>query len=134
MASLALTSPPSVKIPSYLSSSSSSLFSRSSISFRTTESRSRICVSGYAKCNLPKALNGNARVPIINETTIPKFFDSSRLEKSVSRNNTKLKLFSGTANPALSQEIAWYMGLELGKVSNSKSSIIIEVKIRNSQF
>jgi|APAra0007618257_1042622.scaffolds.fasta_scaffold01401_12 hypothetical protein len=48
MASLALTSPPSVKIPSYLSSSSSSLFSRSSISFRTTESRSRICVSGYA--------------------------------------------------------------------------------------
>lgn len=105
MASLALTSPPSVKIPSYLSSSSSSLFSRSSISFRTTESRSRICVSGYAKCNLPKALNGNARVPIINETTIPKFFDSSRLEKSVSRNNTKLKLFSGTANPAQSPRI-----------------------------
>ncbi|XP_010501736.1 PREDICTED: ribose-phosphate pyrophosphokinase 2, chloroplastic-like [Camelina sativa] len=116
MTSLALTSPPAVKIPS----SSSSLFSRSSILFRNTESRSRICVSGYTKCNLPKALNvgnGNARAPIINETTIPKFFDSSRLEKSVSRNNTKLKLFSGTANPALSQEIAWYMGLELGKVS-----------------
>ncbi|CAA7026611.1 unnamed protein product [Microthlaspi erraticum] len=120
MASLALTSPPGVKIPSYLASSSSSLFSRSSISFSTTQSRSLISFSGAAKCNLPKALNvgnGNARVPIMNETTIPKFFDSSRLEKSVSRTNTKLKLFSGTANPALSQEIAWYMGLELGKVS-----------------
>ncbi|CAN8290326.1 unnamed protein product [Cochlearia groenlandica] len=124
MASLALTCPPGVKIPSsYLasSSSSSSLFSRSSISFTTNESRSRICLSRFARCNLPKGMNvgnGNARIPIINETTIPKYFDSSRLEKSsVSRNNTKLKLFSGTGNPALSQEIAWYMGLELGKIS-----------------
>ncbi|KAJ0110775.1 hypothetical protein Patl1_01178 [Pistacia atlantica] len=39
------------------------------------------------------------------------------MEKSVSRTNTRLKLFSGTANPALSQEIAWYMGLELGKIN-----------------
>ncbi|KAL1195805.1 Ribose-phosphate pyrophosphokinase 2 [Cardamine amara subsp. amara] len=120
MASLALTSPLAVKIPSYLSSSSSSLFSRSSISFTATESPFQFSVSGSAKCNLAKSLKlGNGRIPMINETTIPKFFDSSRLEKSesVSRNNTKLKLFSGTANPALSQEIAWYMGLELGKIS-----------------
>ncbi|RID62736.1 hypothetical protein BRARA_E01787 [Brassica rapa] len=101
MESLALTSPPGVKVPSYLASSSSSLFSRSSI-------------SNSAKCNLPKALN------LGNGTTLPKYFDSSsRLEKpvSTSRANTKLKLFSGTANPALSQEIAWSMGLELGKIS-----------------
>ncbi|KAJ0228835.1 Ribose-phosphate pyrophosphokinase [Hirschfeldia incana] len=121
MASLALTSPPAVKVPSYLSSSSSSLFSRSSISFRTIESPSRICVSNSSKCNLPKAVN--ASLPIINGTTLPNYFDSSssssRLEKKPvsSRANTKLKLFSGTANPALSQEIAWYMGLELGKIS-----------------
>ncbi|CAF1930609.1 BnaC05g28770D [Brassica napus] len=123
MASLALTSPPGVKVPSHLASSSSSLISRSSISFTTIESGSRICVSNSAKCNLPKALtlgNGNASIPIINGTTLPKYLDSSsRLEKPVSsrRANTKLKLFSGTANPALSQEIAWYMGLELGKIS-----------------
>ncbi|KAG2320523.1 hypothetical protein Bca4012_056436 [Brassica carinata] len=126
MASLALTSPPAVKVPSYLASSSSSLFSRSSISFSTIESRSRICVSNSAKCNLPKALNlgnGKASIPITNGTTLPNYFDSSsRLEKPVSSSssraaNTKLKLFSGTANPALSQEIAWYMGLELGKIS-----------------
>ncbi|KAL0815786.1 hypothetical protein Bca101_072230 [Brassica carinata] len=109
MASLALTSPPGVKVPSHLASSSSSLISRSSISFTTIESGSRICVSNSAKCNLPKALtlgNGNASIPIINGTTLPKYLDSSsRLEKPVSsrRANTKLKLFSGTANPALSQ-------------------------------
>ncbi|MBA0584275.1 hypothetical protein Gorai_015097 [Gossypium raimondii] len=39
------------------------------------------------------------------------------MDKAVNRNGAKLKLFSGTSNPALSQEIAWYMGLELGKVS-----------------
>ncbi|MBA0689560.1 hypothetical protein Goari_007283 [Gossypium aridum] len=39
------------------------------------------------------------------------------METSVNRNGAKLKVFSGTANPALSQEIAWYMGLELGKIN-----------------
>lgn len=39
------------------------------------------------------------------------------MERSGSRNGSKLKLFSGTANPALSEEIAWYMGLELGKIN-----------------
>ncbi|XP_009785600.1 ribose-phosphate pyrophosphokinase 1 [Nicotiana tabacum] len=32
------------------------------------------------------------------------------------QNDTRLRIFSGTANPALSQEIACYMGLELGKI------------------
>ncbi|KAL7120843.1 hypothetical protein ACP275_02G147000 [Erythranthe tilingii] len=30
--------------------------------------------------------------------------------------DTRLRIFSGTANPSLSQEIACYMGLELGKI------------------
>ena len=120
MTSLALTSPPGVKVPSYLASASSSLFSRSSISLSTIESCSRICVSKSDQTHYVNNLgNGNGSIPIINGTTLPKYFDSSsRLEKPVSsRANTKLKLFSGTANPALSQEIAWYMGLELGKIS-----------------
>ena len=61
--------------------------------------------------------NGNPSIPIINERTLPKFLESARMEKSVNRTNTRLKLFSGTANPALAQEIAWYMGLDLGKVN-----------------
>ncbi|KAF8107030.1 hypothetical protein N665_0128s0012 [Sinapis alba] len=120
MTSVALTSPPGVKVPSYLASASSSLFSRSSISLSTIESCSRICVSKSDQTHYVNNLgNGNGSIPIINGTTLPKYFDSSsRLEKPVSsRANTKLKLFSGTANPALSQEIAWYMGLELGKIS-----------------
>ncbi|XP_075487396.1 ribose-phosphate pyrophosphokinase 1-like isoform X2 [Primulina tabacum] len=32
------------------------------------------------------------------------------------KNDTRLRIFSGTANPGLSQEIACYMGLELGKI------------------
>lgn len=69
---------------------------------------------------MPESLNvgnGNPSIPIINERTLPKFLESARMEKSVSRTNTRLKLFSGTANPALAQEISWYMGLDLGKVN-----------------
>ncbi|KAK4476475.1 hypothetical protein RD792_015629 [Penstemon davidsonii] len=35
---------------------------------------------------------------------------------SVWQSDTRLRIFSGTANPSLSQEIACYMGLELGKI------------------
>ncbi|XVF13563.1 hypothetical protein REPUB_Repub08aG0218200 [Reevesia pubescens] len=56
-------------------------------------------------------------IPILNESTLPKFLESARMETTVKRKGAKLKVFSGTANPALSQEIAWYMGLELGKIN-----------------
>ncbi|KAJ0240001.1 Ribose-phosphate pyrophosphokinase 1 [Hirschfeldia incana] len=115
MASLTLSSPPAAaKTPSYLASSSSNFFS-SSLSFTTSHSHSRNSVFASIKCDLG---NGNPSIPIINDRTLPKFLESARMEKSVSRtnNNTRLKLFSGTANPALSQEIAWYMGLDLGKI------------------
>ncbi|CAF2098973.1 unnamed protein product [Brassica napus] len=79
MGSLALTSPPGVKVPSYLASSSSSLFSRSSISNSAVSSLVsswNSIIHTHYKCNLPKALN------LGNGTTLPKYFDSSsRLEK-----------------------------------------------------
>lgn len=40
----------------------------------------------------------------------------TNLENVLNKNDTRLRIFSGTANPALSQEIACYMGLELGKI------------------
>ncbi|PON57100.1 Ribose-phosphate diphosphokinase [Parasponia andersonii] len=61
--------------------------------------------------------NGKPTIPILNESTLPKFLESARVEKAVNRNNSRIKLFSGSANSALSQEIAWYMGLELGKIN-----------------
>ncbi|GMH09247.1 hypothetical protein Nepgr_011088 [Nepenthes gracilis] len=101
------------------SPSSPSLHSFSHRSFVHHESRSRLfCASYGIKCNLDEPFNlVNARhsVPVLDEQTLPKFLHSKRVEKSA--NNTRLKLFSGSANPALSQEIAWYMGLELGKVN-----------------
>ncbi|KAB5564192.1 hypothetical protein DKX38_004246 [Salix brachista] len=72
------------------------------------------------KCDISGPLNfgnGKPAIPVLNDQTLPKFLESARVDKTVNRNNTKLRLFSGTANHALSQEIAWYMGLELGKIN-----------------
>ncbi|KAB2632185.1 ribose-phosphate pyrophosphokinase 1 [Pyrus ussuriensis x Pyrus communis] len=108
---------------SSMSSSFSSLFSRSSVSHRTllpNDSASRIYAPNSVKCGMPEPIkygNGKPIIPIVNEPTLTKFLESARLEKSVNRDSSRLKLFSGTANPALSQEIAWYMGLELGKIN-----------------
>ncbi|KAL8144393.1 hypothetical protein V2J09_017425 [Rumex salicifolius] len=47
----------------------------------------------------------------------PNFLASSKhLDDNNSDASTRLRIFSGTANPALSKEIACYMGLELGKI------------------
>ncbi|KAM1024220.1 hypothetical protein ACFX2I_037413 [Malus domestica] len=108
---------------SSMSSSFSSLFSRCSVSHRTllpNDSASRIYAPNSVKCDMPEPIkygNGKPIIPIVNERTLPKFLESARLEKSVNRDSSRLKLFSGTANPALSQEIAWYMGVELGKIN-----------------
>uniref|UniRef100_A0A7N0UL94 ribose-phosphate diphosphokinase n=2 Tax=Kalanchoe fedtschenkoi TaxID=63787 RepID=A0A7N0UL94_KALFE len=85
-----------------------------------SEARSRIHTSNGVKCNYTEPLNlrnGKPSIPIINEHTLPSFMDSKRLHRSESKSTTRLRLFSGTANPELAQEIAWYMGLELGKIN-----------------
>ncbi|XP_044501117.1 ribose-phosphate pyrophosphokinase 1-like isoform X2 [Mangifera indica] len=116
MASLTLPPPSQASPSSYFFRGSS--IAHAALSF--TNSHSRIHVSNAVRCDLSEKLsfpNGKPNIPILNERTLPKFLESARMEKTVSRTNTRLKLFSGTANPALSQEIAWYMGLELGKIN-----------------
>ncbi|CAJ1943147.1 unnamed protein product [Sphenostylis stenocarpa] len=108
------------------SSSSSSLFTgtshtptRLTLGF-VDNSRARILAPYSVKCDMSDSSNfpnGKPIIPVLNERTLPKFLESARAEKTVSRNSNRLKLFSGTANPVLSQEIARYMGLELGKIS-----------------
>lgn len=64
------------------------------------------CFTLCQKCDMAEAgkyANGKPSIPILNEQTLPKFLESARMEKTVNRNGSKLKLFSGTANPALSQ-------------------------------
>ncbi|KAH1249265.1 Ribose-phosphate pyrophosphokinase 1, chloroplastic [Glycine max] len=102
-------------------SSSSSLFAGT---LRTLDfvdhSRARISAPYTVKCDMSESsnfVNGKPIIPVLNERTLPKFMESAREAKAVSRNSNRLKLFSGTANPTLSQEIARYMGLELGKIS-----------------
>ncbi|KAB1225050.1 Ribose-phosphate pyrophosphokinase 1 [Morella rubra] len=111
---------------SYSSSINSSLTYRSrssSLSFFPNESRSRISASpDGVKCSLVEPLkyeNGKPCIPIFSsEQPIPSRLASNaaHLEDAFDKNGTRLRIFSGTANPSLSQEIACYMGLALGKI------------------
>ncbi|XP_022718079.1 ribose-phosphate pyrophosphokinase 1-like [Durio zibethinus] len=118
-----MTLPSPSKTWSFWSFSSSSFFTRFSLSHKSVgfnDSRCRICASNSFKCDLPQPVNygnGKPTIPILNERTLPKFLESARMETAVNRNGAKLKVFSGTANPELSQEIAWCMGLQLGKIN-----------------
>ncbi|XP_043696018.1 ribose-phosphate pyrophosphokinase 1-like [Telopea speciosissima] len=114
MASLVF-SPPS-------SSSSSALVSCSSRScgyFVSNESRLRISPRNGVRCNLVEPLkydNGKPSIPILNGLAVPNVFSSCHPENTNNKSDTRLRIFSGTANPSLSQEIACYMGLDLGKI------------------
>lgn len=65
-----------------------------------------------------RAVNGSPPcVPLSDRSpwtpvTTPIFGDAS-----IRKDDTRLRIFSGTANPSLAQEIASYMGLELGKIN-----------------
>lgn len=51
------------------------------------------------------------------DSSVASFLTATAPPKNVvNKNDTRLRIFSGTANPSLSQEIACYMGLELGKI------------------
>ncbi|KAL6981415.1 ribose-phosphate pyrophosphokinase 1 [Sarracenia purpurea var. burkii] len=76
-----------------------------------------------ARCNLAEPLkfkdNGKPCIPTLGseQAAFSSFLTSKYLETNpFNKNDTRLRIFSGTANPALSQEIACYMGLELGKI------------------
>ncbi|KAK4262486.1 hypothetical protein QN277_028041 [Acacia crassicarpa] len=123
MASSLLLSSPHLSSSSsslVFSSSASSLFNATSLqNLAFNESRCRICTPKCVRCDLPEpSSSGKAIIPVLNGRTLPKFLESARMEKTVNgnSNSNRLKLFSGTANPALSQEIACGMGLELGKI------------------
>ncbi|XP_057250846.1 ribose-phosphate pyrophosphokinase 1 isoform X2 [Beta vulgaris subsp. vulgaris] len=84
----------------------------------------KLPVRNPIKCNLAEQLKvlENGKPPSSNsgligmEQSFPSFLTSKNLESSINRNDTRLRIFSGTANPALAQEIACYMGLQLGKI------------------
>lgn len=62
--------------------------------------------------------NGRAGHHVLRDTRIPDFLRMPMEEDMVVvKPDTKIRLFSGTANPLLAKEIAHYMGLNLGKIT-----------------
>lgn len=59
-------------------------------------------------------------MPVLTNGELSKFLQSRSFTSSSKRNENSPKIFSGLSNPGLSQEIAWYMGLELGKIHIKK--------------
>ncbi|KAG7011519.1 Ribose-phosphate pyrophosphokinase 1 [Cucurbita argyrosperma subsp. argyrosperma] len=64
-----------------------------------------------------KHVNGSLQFQLLLNGRCPSSWSQLAMEKIVNRSSTRLKLFSGSANRLLSQEIACYMGLELGKIN-----------------
>ncbi|XP_050282726.1 ribose-phosphate pyrophosphokinase 1, chloroplastic isoform X6 [Quercus robur] len=107
--------------------SSSPLTSRSYLKLNFFPS-SRIPASqNGVRCNLVEPLkfeNGKPYAPnLSSSTTTDQAITATATTPSISNapysenaHDTRLRIFSGTANPALSQEIACYMGLELGRI------------------
>ncbi|EPS60321.1 ribose-phosphate pyrophosphokinase 1, partial [Genlisea aurea] len=97
--------------------------SPSSVFSVQSSARSRfICRRRFSRkpvrCEVSGSVNGIPRVPILNDQLLPKFMQSKRFENAMNKNGTnKLKIFAGTANPALAEEIAWYMGLDLARIN-----------------
>ncbi|CAI0556988.1 unnamed protein product [Linum tenue] len=105
---------------SLVQTSNSPLIPRFRTSHRILEEARVQCRSGV-RCRLVEPLkfeNGKPSTPALPADKDPSFLARPQLGNIVSRkNDTRLRIFSGTANPSLSQEIACYMGLELGKIN-----------------
>nr|VDD16123.1 unnamed protein product [Brassica rapa] len=71
------------------------------------------------KCKAVDSYGGNSDdLYLLTGDTAPAsaLLSRTRLEDAIKNNTTRLRIFSGTANPSLAQEISCYLGLELGKI------------------
>lgn len=71
------------------------------------------------RCNVKFEGNGKHEVQTLttNKEPFPKLFTPYEFERDpIKKEETRLRVFSGTANPVLSEEIASYMGLDLGDI------------------
>ncbi|KAK7382794.1 hypothetical protein VNO80_01877 [Phaseolus coccineus] len=98
--------------PSFAPITSSRFFRTSRISLRNA-----VCCKAIEAVQLENG-RPSARDFAARGNAIPSYVEApnARIRDLVNRHDTRLRIFSGTANPALSQEIACYLGLELGKI------------------
>ncbi|XP_073014443.1 ribose-phosphate pyrophosphokinase 1 [Typha latifolia] len=102
------------------SSASSYLASRHRLSYEISPRRPFSAARMDVSCRLVEPLkseNGSPPcVSVLNDQMFPSFLTTPHLQETRNQHDTRLRIFSGTANPALAQEIASYLGLELGKI------------------
>lgn len=99
----------------------SSLFQRSLENlprrFRVLGCRSKQFSS--TECKLAKSYqvsNGHVSASVPRNQNVADFLGTRQEQEIIQKPVQRLRIFSGTANPLLSQEVACYMGLDLGKI------------------
>ncbi|KAF8396075.1 hypothetical protein HHK36_017687 [Tetracentron sinense] len=73
----------------------------------------------WQRCKLVDSFqlsNGRVCTPVHKDHNVPDFLGAQHEKEVLHKPLERLLIFSGTANPSLSQEVACYMGLNLGKV------------------
>ncbi|CAM6027036.1 unnamed protein product [Sphagnum balticum] len=100
-----------------LASASASVFGDNSGQWAATKSR---CTVANSLANSSVSRNGRPVIPALQQETWNGTAASRTLAdmgmREMGSNSSRLKIFSGTANPQLSQEIACYMGLNLSAI------------------
>lgn len=80
------------------------------------------CRLHSTRCTLANPVdspNGRAFTPVLQSQSLTGLLGSSYPQEMVQRDlrhDTRLRIFSGSANPSLAQEIACYLGRDLGKI------------------
>ncbi|WOL05459.1 ribose-phosphate pyrophosphokinase 1 [Canna indica] len=85
--------------------------------------RSQCCLSlsrSAVRCKWVEPLRNNngmpSGLPLVSGRVLPDDLVVPKIQVAGSKYDTSLRVFSGTANPSLAQEIANYLSLELGKI------------------
>ncbi|XP_008777245.1 ribose-phosphate pyrophosphokinase 1-like [Phoenix dactylifera] len=81
---------------------------------------SRVPLSGFVKSEVPKPLrffNESLCTPALKDPAVPGLSVTHQEKEIVQKPDTRMRIFSGTANLPLAQEVASYIGLNLGKIN-----------------
>ncbi|XP_073099512.1 ribose-phosphate pyrophosphokinase 1 [Elaeis guineensis] len=81
---------------------------------------SRVPLSGFMKCGVPTPLRffkGSLCTALLKNPTMPGLLGTHQEKEIVLKPDTRMRIFSGAANLSLAQEVASYLGLNLGKIN-----------------
>ncbi|PIA53398.1 hypothetical protein AQUCO_00900166v1 [Aquilegia coerulea] len=93
-----------------------SIGNRKNINFLSCRN-AHIYVSRCALADSFQSANEKLSSSLLKNQDVPNIFGVQHEKEGFQVPNKRLRIFSGTSNPSLSQEVAGYMGLELGKIN-----------------